>query len=163
VIFAGFSFNDVTLTAIADEIVGRFTYAGPPRHVAILALSDPYNEGMRREYLETFHAEVLFYPAPAGDHSALIVLLESLARPVAGPAGRNDAESALQIAEQCEYAWAERKPARSSPRPGVPSLMMSKPALYASRAADLNRRLTPAETIMLRRLANGAGTLVGPR
>jgi tetratricopeptide (TPR) repeat protein len=84
-IFAGFSFNDVTLTAIADEIVGRFTYAEPPRHVAILALSDPYNEGMRRESLETFHADVLFYPAPAGDHSALVMLLESLALPPAAP------------------------------------------------------------------------------
>ncbi len=84
-IFAGFSFNDVTLTAIADEIVGRFTYAGPPRHVAILALSEPYNDGMRREYLETFHADVLFYPAPAGDHSALVVLLESLALPPTAP------------------------------------------------------------------------------
>jgi len=85
-IFAGFSFNDVTLTAIADQIVGQFTHAGPPRHVAILALNQDYNEGMRREYLETFHAEVLFYPAPAGDHSALLVLLESLARPAVAPA-----------------------------------------------------------------------------
>jgi len=84
-IFAGFSFNDVTLTAIADEIVGKIVYAGPPRHVAILALNDPYNEGMRREYLETFHADVLFYPAPAGDHSALVVLLESLSRPATAP------------------------------------------------------------------------------
>ena len=80
-VFAGFSFNDVTLTAIADEIVGRIVHAGPPRHIAVLALSDPYNEGMRREYLETFHAETLFYPAPARDHSALVVLLDSLARP----------------------------------------------------------------------------------
>lgn len=48
-IFAGFSFNDVTLTAIADEMVSKFTYAGPPRHIAILALSDPCNDGMRRE------------------------------------------------------------------------------------------------------------------
>src|ERR1039457_4609631 len=84
-IFAGFSFNDVTLTAIADEMVGKFAHAGPPRHIAILALSDEYNEGMRREYLETFHAEVLFYPAPAGDHGALVVLLESLARPATAP------------------------------------------------------------------------------
>jgi tetratricopeptide (TPR) repeat protein len=85
-IFAGFSFNDVTLTAIADEIVGRIAHAGPPRHIAILALSDPYNSGMRREYIETFHADVLFYSAPAGDHSALVVLLESMARPATAPA-----------------------------------------------------------------------------
>jgi hypothetical protein len=84
-VFAGFSFNDVTLTAIADEIVGQIAHAGPPRHIAILALSEDYNDGMRREYLETFHADVLFYPAPAGDHSALVVLLESLARPAAVP------------------------------------------------------------------------------
>jgi len=86
-IFAGFSFNDVTLTAIANEIVGKIAYAGPPRHIAILALGDDdaYNEGMRREYLETFHADVLFYPAPGHDHSALVVLLESLARPATAP------------------------------------------------------------------------------
>src|ERR1017187_4127231 len=84
-IFAGFSFDDVTLTAIADEMVGKFAHAGPPRHIAIQALSDDYNDGMRREYLETFHADVLFYPAPAGDHGALVVLLESLARPATAP------------------------------------------------------------------------------
>ncbi|HEV3332261.1 MAG TPA: SIR2 family protein [Bryobacteraceae bacterium] len=84
-IFAGFSFNDVTLTAIADEMVSKFTYTGPPRHVAILALNEPYNDGMRREYLETFHADVLFYPVPANDHSALVVLMESLARPAKVP------------------------------------------------------------------------------
>ncbi|MBZ5729028.1 MAG: SIR2 family protein [Acidobacteriia bacterium] len=84
-IFAGFSFNDVMLTAIADEIVGRIVHAGPPRHIAILPLSDDYNEGMRRDYLETFHADVLFYPVPAGDHRALVVLLESLAHPATAP------------------------------------------------------------------------------
>jgi len=84
-IFAGFSFNDVTLTAIADEIVGRIAHAGPPRHIAILALNEDYNDGMRREYLETFHADVLFYPAPGHDHSALVVLLDSLARPAPVP------------------------------------------------------------------------------
>ena len=40
---------------------------------------------MRREYLETFHADVLFYPAPANDHGALVVLLESLAGPAGAP------------------------------------------------------------------------------
>ena len=84
-VFAGFSLNDVTLTAIADEMVGRIAPTGPPRHIAILALSEPYNDGMRRDYLETFHAEVLYYPAPAGDHSALITLLEALARPAPAP------------------------------------------------------------------------------
>jgi tetratricopeptide (TPR) repeat protein len=93
-IFAGFSFNDVTLTAIADEIVGRIAHAGPPRHIAILPLTEKYNEGMRRDYIETFHSEALFYPTRAGDHSALLELLGSLARPaparveVAPPAPR---------------------------------------------------------------------------
>jgi hypothetical protein len=83
--FAGFSFNDGTLTVIADEMVGKIVYAGPPRHIAILALSEDYNEGMRREYLETFHGEVLFYPSHGGDHSALVTLLDSVARPSAAP------------------------------------------------------------------------------
>jgi tetratricopeptide (TPR) repeat protein len=84
-VFAGFSFNDVTLTEIANETVGKFAQTGATRHIAILALSDPYNEGMRLESIETFHADVLFYPAPAGDHRALQVLLESLARPATAP------------------------------------------------------------------------------
>jgi tetratricopeptide (TPR) repeat protein len=79
-VFAGFSFNDVTLSAIADDIVGKMAPVSSPRHIAILPLSDDYNEGARREYLDTFHADVLFYPA-ARDHSALLVLLEELARP----------------------------------------------------------------------------------
>ena len=47
-IFAGFSFNDVTLGAIADEILGQIQPSGPPRRRALLALTEAYNDGMRR-------------------------------------------------------------------------------------------------------------------
>jgi tetratricopeptide (TPR) repeat protein len=84
-VFVGFSFNDVTLAAIAAETVGSFASAGPTRHISILPLSEQFNAGMRHKYIETFHADVLLYPAPAGDHSALVTLLESLARSSAAP------------------------------------------------------------------------------
>lgn len=77
-VFAGFSFNDVTLSAIADEIVGKFVHSGPPRHIAILALNEDYNDGMRREYLETFHADVLFYPESLETIMPVITAIELL-------------------------------------------------------------------------------------
>jgi len=81
-VFVGFSFNDVTLTQIADEVLWQTARpAGTgPRHVAIIGVPDeqPYTPEMRREYLDAYHAEALFYPVTRGDHSALQVLLESL-------------------------------------------------------------------------------------
>jgi tetratricopeptide (TPR) repeat protein len=90
-VFVGFSFNDATLTQIADQVLWQTARpAGTePRHVAIIGLPDdqPYTPEMRREYLDAYHAEALFYPVTGGDHSALQVLLESLATiPVPAPA-----------------------------------------------------------------------------
>jgi tetratricopeptide (TPR) repeat protein len=92
-VFVGFSFNDLTLTQIAGEVLWQTARpAGvEPRHVAIIGLPDeqPYTPEMRHEYLDAYHAEVLFYPVTRGnDHSALQVLLESLATipaPAPGP------------------------------------------------------------------------------
>jgi tetratricopeptide (TPR) repeat protein len=100
-VFGGFSFNDATLTAIADEIVGRIARAGEPRHIAILALSENYNDGMRREYLETFHAEALFYPTRGSDHSGLVTLLESLAAPARAPAPAAGPSAPAATVSQC--------------------------------------------------------------
>ncbi len=91
-VFVGFSFNDATLTQIADEVLWQTARpAGvEPRHVAVIGLPDDqsYTPEMRREYLDAYHAEVLFYPVTRGnDHSALQVLLESLATiPAPAPA-----------------------------------------------------------------------------
>jgi hypothetical protein len=83
-VFAGFSFNDLTLAQIADEALWQTARqgGGAPRHIAILGLSQPYSDQMRKEYLDSFHAQALFYPA-AEDHGALQTLLDSLTtRPV---------------------------------------------------------------------------------
>jgi len=58
-------------------------------------------------------------------------------------AGRNDAESALQIAEPCEYAWAERDACEVLAEAWRILGNHAEAARYADRAANLNRRLTP--------------------
>ena len=82
-VFAGFSFRDVTLGQIADEVLWQTARqdGSAPRHVAILGLSEAYTAEMRAEMLGSYHSEALFYPVRGGDHSALTVLLDSLARP----------------------------------------------------------------------------------
>jgi tetratricopeptide (TPR) repeat protein len=59
-------------------------------------------------------------------------------------AARNDAESALQIAEPCEYAWAERDACEVLAQAWSALDNRDEAARYADRAAGLNRRLTPA-------------------
>jgi tetratricopeptide (TPR) repeat protein len=59
-------------------------------------------------------------------------------------AARNDAESALQIAEPCEYAWAERDACEVLDQAWSALDNRDEAARYADRAAGLNRRLTPA-------------------
>jgi tetratricopeptide (TPR) repeat protein len=60
-------------------------------------------------------------------------------------AGRNDAESALQISEPCEYACAERDACEVLAQAWRTLGNGDEAARYASRAANLNRSLTPAE------------------
>jgi tetratricopeptide (TPR) repeat protein len=57
---------------------------------------------------------------------------------------RNDAESALQIAEFCEYAWAERDACEVLAQAWRALDNQAEATRYADRAANLNRRLTPA-------------------
>ncbi len=80
-VFVGFSFNDVVLTQIADEVLSETTRQGgsQPRHIAIIGFHEPYSEEMRTDFLESYDAEALFYPVADGDHSALRVLLDSIA------------------------------------------------------------------------------------
>ena len=75
-VFAGFSFNDITLGQIADEVLSQTARqgGGAPRHIAMLRLSEPYSEQMRKEFLDGYHAQVLFYP----DYADLQTLLDSL-------------------------------------------------------------------------------------
>ena len=91
----GFSFADQRITAILREIADRTgTRAEPggePRHVAIMAW-DPEAEGndplvlAQRAEIE-YGAQVVLYPAPGGDHSALGLLLSDLTDDRFPPAG----------------------------------------------------------------------------
>jgi tetratricopeptide (TPR) repeat protein len=60
-------------------------------------------------------------------------------------AARNDAESALQIANDCEYAWAERDACEILTQAWGSFGNRAEATRYADRAANLNRRLTPTE------------------
>jgi tetratricopeptide (TPR) repeat protein len=59
-------------------------------------------------------------------------------------AARNDAESALQVDEPCEYAWAERDACEVLAQAWSALGNHAEAARYAERAANLNRRLAPA-------------------
>jgi SIR2-like domain len=85
----GFSFGDQRITAIlkaiADETGTNLDPGSAPRHVAIIPW-DPVARNNNPRVLAKraeigFGAEVILYPAPAGDHSALAVLLSSLTDP----------------------------------------------------------------------------------
>jgi hypothetical protein len=72
--------------------------------------------------------------------SPLVIHADGLVLPA-----RSDAESALQIAEDCEYAWAERDACEILTAAWSALGNHAEAARYADRAANLNRRLTPAE------------------
>jgi tetratricopeptide (TPR) repeat protein len=82
-VWLGFSFSDQRITAIIREIVdagGTSHDPGlPPRHVAVVGW-DPGNDAadpsVIREIMQIQHGcDVILYPAPSGDHSALHSLL----------------------------------------------------------------------------------------
>jgi tetratricopeptide (TPR) repeat protein len=85
-VWIGFSFADQRITAILREIADRTgTRADPggePRHVAVMAW-DPDAEGNDPQVLALraeieYGAQVVLYPAPCGDHSALGLVLATL-------------------------------------------------------------------------------------
>ena len=88
-VFVGFGFNDPQFTFMVGEFLRDLENANAlPRHVAILGL--PLNEDGAlpdveailewRESLEDgYHVRPLFYPVREGNHSALNILLESIA------------------------------------------------------------------------------------
>ena len=82
----GFSFADQRITAILREIADRtgtrVDPGGEPRHVAVMAW-DPDAEGNDPQVLAQraeieYGAQLVLYPAPGGDHSALGPLLATL-------------------------------------------------------------------------------------
>ena len=81
-------------------------------------------------------------------HSDALVLRARIAL-VSGDAAtaRNDAESALQIAEPSEYAWAERDACEVLAQAWGSLVNVTEAARYAHRAAILNHRLIPTAEI----------------
>jgi hypothetical protein len=85
-VWIGFSFADQRITAILREIADRtgtrVDPGGEPRHVAVMAW-DPDAEGNDPQVLAQraeieYGAQVVLYPAPGGDHSALGLVLAAL-------------------------------------------------------------------------------------
>jgi tetratricopeptide (TPR) repeat protein len=82
-VWIGFSFGDQRITAIlreiADQAGTRIDPGAAPRHVAVMAWDpagedkDPVALAQRAEI--AYGAQVVLYPAPGGDHSALVSLL----------------------------------------------------------------------------------------
>ena len=97
----GFSFADQRITAILREIgeqTGtRVDPGAAPRHVAVMPW-DPDGQGNDPQILAQraeieYGAQLILYPAPGGDHSALAALLAGLADP-RFPPGRGRARPA---------------------------------------------------------------------
>jgi tetratricopeptide (TPR) repeat protein len=105
-VWIGFSFADQRIAAILREIDNRTgTRIGPgaaPRHVAIMAwdpdaeASDPRILARRAEI--AYGAQLVLYPAPHGDHSALARLLADLTDDRFPPAADLPARSAASAA-----------------------------------------------------------------
>jgi len=86
-VWVGFSFADQRIAAVLREIANRtgtrIDPGGAPRHVALMAwdpaagTSDPQALVQRAEI--EYGAQLVLYPAPGGDHSALARLLAGLA------------------------------------------------------------------------------------
>jgi hypothetical protein len=101
-VWIGFSFADQRITAILREIAGktgtRVDPGGEPRHVAVMAW-DPAADGNDPQVLAQraeieYGAQVVLYPVPGGDHSALAQLLATLTDDRFPPAGDLPARAA---------------------------------------------------------------------
>ena len=86
-VWIGFSFADQRIAAVLREIADRtgtrVDPGGAPRHVAVMAW-DPDAEGndpgvLARRAEIAYGAQLVLYPVPGGDHSALGLLLSDLA------------------------------------------------------------------------------------
>ena len=124
----GFSFADQRLAAILREVPllsgTRYDPGAAPAHVAVMPW-DPAIEandlGILAQRAEiAYGAQVILYPAPGGDHSALAALLAGLADARFPPAGR--------------YS---------------PGLLQQRPGLATGNAAgrDVARRVPPPEPV----------------
>jgi tetratricopeptide (TPR) repeat protein len=91
-VIVGFSFSDPWLQHLSKVAVADTRSCNPPRHIAVIGLrsDQAYTPEMRQLFLNTYDAQVLFYPVEITDgrenHDALRVLLEDFAHPHEEPA-----------------------------------------------------------------------------
>ena len=120
-VWIGFSFADQRIATILREIADRSgTRIDPgraPRHVAVMAW-DPDGAGNDAQVLAQraeiqYGAQLVLYPAPGGDHSALDRLLTGLADPRFPPAGDPPARPARALIA------AAGQPTKSPGQPGL--------------------------------------------
>jgi hypothetical protein len=105
-VWIGFSFADQRIAAVLREIANRtgprIDPGGAPRHVAVMAwdpagqASDPQILIQRAEI--EYGAQLVLYPAPRGDHSALARLLAELVDDRFGPAAHPPARTGPEVA-----------------------------------------------------------------
>ena len=94
-VWIGFSFTDQRISTILREVAEHAGTRSDPgretRHVAVMAWDPGRDEDpatLRTLAEIDYGSELVLYPAPDGDHSALTTLLE-IARPTALSAGRS--------------------------------------------------------------------------
>ena len=101
-VWLGFSFADQRIAAVLREVAERtgtrIDPGGAPRHVAVMAW-DPAGEASDPQILAQgaeieYGAQLVLYPAPGGDHSALGRLLTGLTDDRFGPAAELPAGTA---------------------------------------------------------------------
>ena len=110
----GFSFADQRIAAVLREVADRtgtrIDPGGEPRHVAVMAW-DPDAAGnspgvLARRARIAYGADLVLYPAPGGDHSALARLLAGLADDRFGPVADLPAAAAPTAARAGQRAGA---------------------------------------------------------
>ncbi len=138
----GFSFADQRITAILREIADktgtRVDPGGAPRHVAVMAW-DPAGEGNDPQILAQraeieYGAQLVLYPAPGGDHSALALLLSGLTDDRFAPAADMPARTGPAVTAPGHPAGVGG--------PGVPEMWVSaaeRVAHFTGRAEELAR------------------------
>ena len=112
-IWIGFSFADQRISAIlreiADQTGTRIEPGAAPRHVAVMAW-DPDAEGndpkiLARRAEIAYGAQLVLYPAPDGDHSALGQLLAGLTDDRFPPAAELPARAAPGLMSRIPMRW----------------------------------------------------------
>jgi tetratricopeptide (TPR) repeat protein len=118
-VWIGFSFADQRINSVLREVAEhtgtRTSPGGPPRHVAVMAW-DPGRGGdpqtLRTLARVEYGADLILYPAPGGDHSALPRLLGDFVVPHYPP---------VSTAPPSPAASAVPNPSQDAPAPAMPT------------------------------------------